>query len=261
MLKRTLARRMAELRQAADALRNVESEIARNEEELIQARGNQHAALDRIASDVAVMSRTGASDMPSDISLAKLSGWMERRAGILETLARLDRESAEIDRAQRDALDHRQRLSEALTAASLAHNPDGALKELIKIARRALALFTERRTASATAKEHLDRTKAELARRQRDARRAGDDDAAWREEWTIALSGSWLADFDPPPATSAVRRILEEVALLDSTLTKRDELQDRVVRMESDQAAYAEEIKSGGGTWRRIRSRAPRGAG
>ena len=59
----------------------------------------------------------------------------------------------------------------------------------------------------------------------------------------MALSGSWLAEFDPPPATSAVRRILEEVALLDSTLTKRDELQDRMVRMESDQAAYAEEIK------------------
>ena len=234
---------LAELRQAADALRNVESDIARNEEELMQARGDQHAALDRIASAVAVMSRTGASDMPSDISLAKLSGWMERRAGILETLARLDRESAEIDRAQRDALDHRQRLSEALTAASLAHNPDGALMDLIEIARRALALFTERRAASTAAKERLDRTKAELARRQRDARRAGDDDAAWREEWTMALSGSWLADFDPPPATSAVRRILEEVALLDSTLTKRDELQDRVVRMESDQAAYAEETK------------------
>ena len=127
--------------------------------------------------------------------------------------------------------------------ASLAHNPDGALKDLIEIARRALALFTERRAASTAAKERLDRTKAELARRQRDARRAGDDDAAWREEWTMALSGSWLVDFDPPPATSAVRRILEEVALLDSTLTKRDELQDRVVRMESDQAAYAEEIK------------------
>ncbi|MYA59625.1 MAG: AAA family ATPase [Chloroflexi bacterium] len=234
---------LAGLRQAAEALRNVESEIARNEEELMRARGNRQAVLDRIASGVAAMSRTGASDMPSDISLAKLSGWMERRAGILETLVRLDRENARIDRAQRDALDHRRRLSEALTGADLAHDPDGEFRELIGIARRALALHTERRTASAAASERMDRTKAELVRRQHDARRAGDDDAAWRQEWTMALSDSWLTGFDPPPATSAVRRILEEVSLLDSTLTKRDELQERVVRMERDQAAYAEETR------------------
>ena len=80
-------------------------------------------------------------------------------------------------------------------------------------------------------------------RRERDTQRSSEDDAAWREDWTVALSGSWLADVHPIPSTSAVRRILEEVALLDSTLAKRDEMDDRVARMESDQAAYSEDVK------------------
>ena len=93
---------LAELRQAAEALRNVETEIARAEAELVLARENQQRAVDQISSAVAAMSQTGATEMPSDITLAKLSGWTQRRAEILDTLAQLGRANAEIDRAQQD---------------------------------------------------------------------------------------------------------------------------------------------------------------
>ena len=237
------ATELAELRQAGDALRSVEAEIARNDAELGQAHARQRKVVERIASAVATMSNSGASDLPPDISLPQLTGWLERRAAILDTLAQFGRENAEVDRARRDALQRRQQLSEALTTGGLSHDPDGAFEELIRIAREALTAHMERRVAVQAATERLDQTRAVFDRRERDAQRSSEDDATWRDDWMVALSGSWLADVHPIPSTSAVRRILEEVALLDSTLAKRDEMDDRVARMESDQAAYSDDVK------------------
>ena len=235
---------LAELRQAAEALQDVAAAIGRSEAELALAQGKQQRVLDRIASAVTVMSRTGADDLSPDIPLPRLTGWMERRASILDTLARIDLEDEEMDRAQKNAGCHRRRLGDAMAAAGLPNDRDGALDELMEIARAAVALDTERRAASTAASERLKRAQAELCRRERGARQADVDDAAWHESWTTALSGCWLKDVDPVPSTAAVRRILEDVALLDSTLAKRDEMDERVRRMERDRVAHAEEVKS-----------------
>ena len=235
---------LAELRQAAEALRNLEAEVEGSEAELALARDRQQGVLARIASTVAVMSRTGADNLPPDIALPKLMGWMQRRAEVLDTLARIGRENVEIDRARRSANRHRERLANALTAVGLSREPAVNLEELIDAAREAVALDTERRAAWTAARQRLDRGNAELERRKADTRRAGEDDRAWRQDWTAALSSCWLAEADPAPSTSAVRRILEDTAILDSTLAKHDEMSDRVRLMELDRVAYAEEVKS-----------------
>ena len=235
---------LAELRQAAEALCNFEAELEASEAELGLARDRQKGVLARIASAVVVMSRTGADNLPPDIELPKLTGWMQRRAEVLDTLSRIDRENVEIDRAQRSANQHRERLANALTGVGLSHEPDVNLEELIEAAREAVALDTERRAEWMAARQRLDRANADLERRKADTRRAGEDDRAWRQDWTAALSNSWLAETDPAPSTSAVRRILEDTAILDSTLAKHDEMSDRVRLMERDRVAYAEEVKS-----------------
>ena len=235
---------LAELRQAAEALRSLEAELEGSEAELALARDRQKGVLARIASAVTVMSRTGADNLPTDIALPKLTGWMQRRAEVLDTLARIDRENVEIDRAQRSANRHRERLANALTAVGLSREPAVNLEELIEAAREAVALDTERRAAWTAARQRLDRANAELERRTADTLRAGEDDRAWRQDWTAALSSTWLAVADPTPSTSAVRRILEDTAILDSTLAKHDEMSDRVRLMERDRVAYAAEVES-----------------
>ena len=235
---------LAELRQATESLRNVEADIERSDAELTLAQGKQQGVMDRIVSAVATMSCTGVQDMPRDITLPKLMGWMERRAEILDTLAQMHRESGEIVRAQQEAVQYRERLAGALAAARHPHDADTELETLVKSARQEMALRTERRAALTAATQRLDQTKAELSRRDQDARRAAGDDAAWCDDWTAALSGCWLAPIDPVPTTSAVRRILEDVVVLNTTLSKHNEMRDRVHRMERDQTAHAQEVKS-----------------
>ena len=142
-----------------------------------------------------------------------------------------------MDRARKDAARHRERLGDAMAAAALPNDPGDALEELIETARAAVASHTEQRAVTKAATQRLERARAELDRRERGARQADVDDAAWRESWAKALSGCWLRNVDPAPSTAAVRRILEDVALLDTTLAKRDEMDDRVRRMERDRGS------------------------
>ena len=241
----THATSLAALRQATEASRNADADIERSETELALARERQRGVLERIASAIADMSRTGADDdLPSDIALPKLVGWIDRRAEILGSLAGIARENVEIDRAGQDAEGHRQHLEDSLRVVEPSVDPAVDIEELIDAAREGVARNTERRNAWESAKEGLDQATAELERRKGDARRASDDDGAWCKDWTTALSACWLAEVDPTPATSAVRRILEEAAVLDSTLAKHNEMCDRVRLMERDRATHAEEVKS-----------------
>ena len=52
------------------------------------------------------------------------------------------------------------------------------------------------------------------------------------------LSRCWLGGADPEPSTAAVRRILEDVAVLESTLENRASMAERIGKMEQDQAAF-----------------------
>lgn len=237
------AAELAGLRQAAEDLLEVEAKLERSGAELALAQDKQRSVLDRIAAAVAEMGRTGAEELPPDIPLARLTGWLERRAAILDTLARVEHENTETDRARQDADLHKGRLVDAMAAAGLEHDPDGALEDLLHASREAVELHSEKRTTLSAARERLDTARADLDRRERGERRAGADDAAWREKWAAALSGCWLQDVEPIPSTGAVRRILEDVALLESTLASRDQMSERVNRMEGDQAAYAEVVR------------------
>ena len=131
-----------------------------------------------------------------------------------------------------------------MTTARIPYDPALALHALVEIAQAAVAANKERQVASSTARQAVGQAQAELKRRQHDAAQANRDDAKWHADWTASLSRCWLGGGDPEPSTTAARRILEDVAVLESTLEKRAALGDRIEKMEQDQAVFTAAVRA-----------------
>ncbi len=234
---------LAKLRQASEDLREKTSELDRNAGELALAQKQQRQVLDEVAAAAQIMAETGAEGLSSAVTLPKLTTWIDRRTEVLKTLEELGSQDVEIEREREDENRHHGRLVKAMTTAQVAHDPALNLKDLVEIAQTAVESDKERRGASRAARQEVERARAELEHRQREAGQAGRDDAKWHADWTTSLSRCWLGGADPEPSTAAVRRILEDVSVLESTLENRAALADRIRKMEQDQAAFIAAVR------------------
>ena len=235
---------LAKLRQAREGLREKTSELERNAGELALARKQQRQVLDEVSAAVQVMAGTGAESLSSAVTLPKLTTWIHRRQEGLKTLGDIGRQDAEIARAREDENRHHERLAKAMTTARVAHDPALNLEDLVQIAQAAVESDREQRGASRAVRQEVERTQAELERRRRDAGQAGRDDTKWHADWTASLSRCWLGGADPEPSTAAVRRILEDVTVLESTLENRAAMADRIGKMEQDQANFTAAVRA-----------------
>ena len=237
------ATELANLRQASDDLRENTSELERNAGELALTRKQQQQVLDEVVAAVHVMAGTGAEGLPATVTLPKLTAWIDRRAEVLRTWEDIRSQDTEIARAREDENRHGGRLAKAMTTAQVPYHPALNFHALVEIALAAAAANKERQVASSTARQAVEQARAELERRQRAAAQASRDDANWHADWTASLSRCWLGGADPEPSTAAVRRILEDVAILESTLEKRAAMADRIGKMEHDQAAFIAAVR------------------
>ena len=238
------ATELANLRQASEDLRENTSELERNAGEIALTHKQLQQVLDEMAAAVRVMAGTGAEGLPATVTLPKLTAWLDRRTEVLRTWKDIGSHDIEIVRAREDENRHRGRLAKAMTTARVPYDPALNLKDLVEIARAALASDKERRVALSAARQEVERTQAELERRQRDAKQASRDDAKWHADWTASLSRCWLGAADPEPSPPAARRILEDVAILESTLENRAAMADRIGKMEQDQSAFTAAVRS-----------------
>ena len=234
---------LAKLRQASEDLREKTSELERNAGELALVHKQQRQVRDEVDSAVQIMVRTGAEGLSSAVTLPKLTTWIDRRTGALKTLEELGSEDAEIARASKDENRHRGRLAKAMTVVRVEHDPASNLEDMIKIAQAAVESDKERLGALRAARQEVERAQTELDRRRRDVGQADRDDAKWHADWTDTLSRCWLGGADPEPSTAAARRILEDVAFLESTLENRASMADRIGKMEQDQAAFTADVR------------------
>ena len=235
---------LADIRQAGKESRSRNAEIERNAEELAIARQRRQRLLDEIATSVQDMIETGASELPPDIARSRLAGWLRRRGEILETLAAMEREDAEIGRAREDENRHRDRLAAALTAAGVEADAAIAIEDLTKMAQMASDRAVERRAEVAAARGSLDRARSTLQNRRDEAKQAGNDDKKWHREWTVALSRCWLKEIEPEPPAPEMRHILESLKELEGAHEKHENMAARIAAMERDQNRFAAEIKS-----------------
>lgn len=235
---------LADIRQAGKELRSRDAEIERNAEELAIARQRRQRLLDEIATSVQDMIETGASELPPDIARSSLAGWIRRRGEILETLAAMEREDAEIGRAREDENRHRDRLATALTTAGVEADAAIAIEDLAKMAQMTSDRAVERRAEVAAARGSLDRVRSTLQNRRDEAKQAGNDDKKWHREWTVALSRCWLKEIEPEPPAPEMRHILESLKELEGAHEKHENMAARIAAMERDQNRFAAEVKS-----------------
>ena len=234
---------LAAVREAAGSLREAGAEIERNAGELDLARRRRRAVLGAVGAAVEAMIATGARDLPPDMDPHELSGWVERRSGIVEILDPIGEESVKVDRARGDIAAHRARLAEALAVAGIAHDPDAPLERLATAAESAIAAEGARRAESKAAREAEKRAREDLNLRERETETAAREDAEWRAAWTEALSRCWLGGSTPPPSAARAKRILHEIGALESEIGKRADLARRIAAMEADRTAYADEVR------------------
>ena len=238
------ATELANLRQASEDLRENTSELERNAGEFALTHKQQQQVLDEMAAAVRVMVGTGAEGLPVTVTLPKLTAWIVRRAEVLGTWENIGSQDAEIARAREDENRHQGRLAHAMTGAWVPYDQALNLHALVEIAQAAVTANKERQVASSTARQAVEQARAGLEVRQRDAAQASRDDAKWHADWTASLSRCWLGGADPEPSTAAVRRILDDVAVLESALEKRAAMADRIEKMEQDQAALTAAVQA-----------------
>ena len=238
------ATQLAALRQASDGLRDNASKAQRNAEDLARTQKQREEVLEEVAIAVQIMRDSGVPSLRPDTSLPKLSAWVQRRVAIQQTVVDIRRHEAEIEGACRAETRLHEGLSKALTDAGIAHDAGLDLGELTAIGRGAMDTDKERRAAHTTAKRELDGIRAEFERRRADAEQARRKDVKWHTDWTEALSRCWLGEIEPEPGTAAVRRMLADVADLESTLEKRALLAERIEKMEQDRALFTAAVQA-----------------
>lgn len=228
---------LAGIRGAAEAARATAAERERNDGMRAAAIARRDAARADIAAAVETMRRSGAADLPPDTPLPALTGWVGRRADILETLAELRETETAAERARVGAERMRARLAEALAAAGAAFPPDASAGELAAAARETVL-------AAETARKALERARRERARREDEHRRARAEDETWGEEWTAALARCWMRDIAPEPSAAEVRGLLGDSRELETAAAKHADLAHRIDAMENDRAAFAGGVRA-----------------
>ena len=88
------AMELADLRQASENLREINLELEQNAKELALASKRQRHVLNEVATAVESMVNTGAEDLSSNHTIAKLAAWIDRRESILKTLLAINRQNA-----------------------------------------------------------------------------------------------------------------------------------------------------------------------
>ncbi len=228
---------LAEIRGAAGDARATAAGIERNDAQRAAASARRDGVRTEIAAAVRAMNSAGAAELPPDIPLAKLAGWVARRAEIMETLAKLDEENAAAERARKTAERLRARLAGALSAVGAVFSPDAAAAELAEAAQEAAS-------AAEAARKALERAAAERDRREAERRRARAEDEAWREAWTAALARCWMRDIHPEPSATEVRALLRDSAALEAAAESHADLAHRIAAMERDRAVFADGVRA-----------------
>ena len=129
-----------------------------------------------------------------------------------------------------------------MTAARITHDSMLTLDDLVAVARAAVKANQDQRASLRTAQQEVERVRKELARRHRDTEQTNRDLAKWDADWTLGLSRSWLGKCDPEPSPASVKRVLDDVAILESTLESRAAMAERIEKMEQDKALFTEGV-------------------
>ena len=226
------ARELAGLRERAVKLAGVEAERQHAEADLETA-DKSIAALDLEITTIGPVAPPQGRD-----ALAFIDAWRAKRNEALTLTDALRRSEDAERRAEDEGGRTRERLSAALRAAGVAHDPMSGLEALIDTAETALAAEAQ----FAALRQKAEERRAEVTRAEAKLRIAKEADANWLRAWREACAGTWLGEAQGEPALGAVKQSLKALEEVRAMLSVCAELEDRIAKMERDRLLFAEEV-------------------
>jgi uncharacterized protein YhaN len=227
------ARELAALRERAVKLAGVESEREHAKADL-EAAEKAVAALDLEIATIAPAAPPQGRD-----ALAFIDAWRAKRNEALTLIDALRRAEEAERRAEDEGERTRERLSAALRAAGVTHDPLSDLEALVETTETTLAAETQ----FAALRQKAEERRAECARAEARLRIAKEADANWRRAWREACAGTWLGEAEGEPALGAVKQSLRALDELRAMLNVCAELEDRIAKMERDKLLFADEVE------------------
>jgi uncharacterized protein YhaN len=168
----------------------------------------------------------------------QFDAWLTKRNKALEILANLKQSERDLQVAEEDSRDARQRLTNALDTAGVKHDADAIIDALHAIAQDVLGRETGRMALKAAVEDR----RRDVTARERNLATASERDRAWHAAWVEGCSNCWLGQASPPPTPATVREILPAVTTLGHALQTRASLVDRINGMLDDQRTFASEV-------------------
>jgi uncharacterized protein YhaN len=225
---------LAKLHHAIQAIAVLDADLAR----ALALQNEAAAALKLIHGEMAATLRKMTPALPADLPLLEMESWLARRLRALETKAAVQSVERDLLEARTDAAAARTRLTTALVATGVAHDPEATFETLILAAQAAI----DREAALKGLRDAFGQRQRDLKSREHDAERALAADQTWTAAWSEACCACWLGEAERTPSLAAVREILVIVAGLGPALEKQTGLADRISKMEKDQADFALEV-------------------
>lgn len=182
-----------------------------------------------------VDARVTSLGLPAGSTLQDLSVWLERRAIALEKAAARDLQVVEAGLVENEARDVAARLAQFLSD-SVAQGT--TFEEMLFLAEDRQDAMKAAQTQRLAALERLARATEDVEARGRAAEEAGATDAAWLEDWSQAIAGTWLATGAAPAEPQRVAALLPGLQALAQNVERRAEFDHRIVAMQRDQQDY-----------------------
>jgi len=226
------ARELAALRERATKAAGVEMDREHARADL-EAAERAIAALDREIAAVAPVAPIQGRD-----PVAFIDAWRMRRNEALTLVEALRRSEDARRRADEAGKRARERLSKALCAAGVEHDPDSDLEALIEAAEMALGAEAQ----VSALRQKAEERRAEAVRAETRLRIARQANADWLRGWREACAGTWLGEAQGEPALGAVKQSMKALDELRVTLSACAELEDRIAKMERDRSLFTEEV-------------------
>lgn len=222
---------VARAKEKRQRLAGLAAELASTRDLRTKAEEETNRIAGEVARAVAVMA------LPVHTAVLELEGWLARRAAVLKTRATLQEVDRELASALADGKAARERMATALATDEISHATEADLETLLELAQRTIDHDSK---AGAVLREREDDLK-HRARTLKDADRALE---AWREEWDSALSGCWFEGAGRSPSTSEVGCILAALPDLERALSKRNDQDRDIRRMEAERDKFTAEART-----------------
>ena len=214
----------------------VEADLGRMREK----RDAMDGRLQSVRREIAGCLRGMADALPEDIDVAQLEGWIGRRGRVMEVLATLRRAEHDLQDAEADAGEARERLAAALDAAGVAYPQAAGFEALLAAAEFAMDRELELKALRAA----VETAAQEVTTRERALEKASGADRSWQAAWAGACSACWLGAMSVVPGVAAVREILGLLAELNPAVERQAGLAGRVAKMQGEQSAFREEVEA-----------------